>query len=182
MPREKMDYDVTTQRWVESTDNSVGSVKASPKITTPPKFLTQMRGVVIKSPPEGEPAPQEEIVLFSSRATVNTDPPLSSTDSSIPKGGLLDYTYSNVTQTDKEGQVNKSKAQLEYEMLCGEMKVRLDAWYVEKIVEDTVIGAYGLGNQLSGPYYVSGVTYNLDASEGLSMSIEVHKTGFGQLK
>lgn len=85
---------------------------------------------------------------------------------------------SNTTQVNAAGQANKAQAKLEYNTLEGDLVLRAKVG-VLKITQDTTIELSGVGNYLSGLYYVSAVRYSLDASSGFTMSCTLIKTGFG---
>lgn len=82
------------------------------------------------------------------------------------------------TQTNSAGKANKEQAVLEYNTLEGDMTLRASVG-VLKIKQDTTIQIAGIGTYLSGMYYVSNVTYALDASSGFGMTCTLVKTGFG---
>lgn len=84
----------------------------------------------------------------------------------------------DTTQVNAVGQANKSQAELEYNTLEGDLVLRAKVG-VLKITQDTTIELAGVGNYLSGLYYVSAVQYSLDASSGFTMSCTLIKTGFG---
>lgn len=82
------------------------------------------------------------------------------------------------TQTNAAGQANKTQAVLEYNTLEGDMTLKASVG-VLKIKQDTTIQIAGIGTYLSGMYYVTNVTYTLDASAGFGMTCTLIKTGFG---
>ena len=84
----------------------------------------------------------------------------------------------DTTQVNAVGQANKAQAELEYNTLEGDLVLRAKVG-VLKITQDTTIELAGVGNYLSGLYYVSAVRYSLDASSGFTMSCTLIKTGFG---
>ena len=84
----------------------------------------------------------------------------------------------DTTQVNAVGQANKAQAELEYNTLEGDLVLRAKVG-VLKITQDTTIELAGVGNYLSGLYYVSAVQYSLDASSGFTMSCTLIKTGFG---
>lgn len=98
--------------------------------------------------------------------------PASSPNENKPASG------SNTTQVNAVGQANKAQAELEYNTLEGDLVLRAKVG-VLKITQDTTIELAGVGNYLSGLYYVSAVRYSLDASSGFTMSCTLIKTGFG---
>ena len=120
-----------------------------------------------------DPAQQKWVPSSSdSVGSVAPATPASSTNENKPASG------SNTTQVNAAGQANKAQAELEYNTLEGDLVLRAKVG-VLKITQDTTIELAGVGNYLSGLYYVSAVRYSLDASSGFTMSCTLIKTGFG---
>ena len=120
-----------------------------------------------------DPAQQKWVPSSSdSVGSVAPATPASSPNENKPASG------SNTTQVNAVGQANKAQAELEYNTLEGDLVLRAKAG-VLKITQDTTIELAGVGNYLSGLYYVSAVRYSLDASSGFTMSCTLIKTGFG---
>lgn len=117
---------------------------------------------------------QQKWVPSSSESVDNVAPatpaPASSSGSKPATG--------DTTQVNAVGQANKAQAELEYNTLEGDLVLRAKVG-VLKITQDTTIELAGVGNYLSGLYYVSAVRYSLDASSGFTMSCTLIKTGFG---
>lgn len=122
----------------------------------------------------------------SSNSGVVSSPPVTptSTSSGTTKSNAKPNTKSphpaasSKTQTNSSGQANKEQAILEYNTLEGDMNLKSSVG-VLKVKENTTVNVQGIGNYLSGLYYVSGVTYTLDNSSGFAMSCSLVKTGFG---
>ena len=120
-----------------------------------------------------DPAQQKWVPSSSdSVGSVAPATPASSPNENKPASG------SNTTQVNAVGQANKAQAELEYNTLEGDLVLRAKVG-VLKITQDTTIELAGVGNYLSGLYYVSAVRYSLDASSGFTMSCTLIKTGFG---
>lgn len=109
----------------------------------------------------------------------------SPTPSPTPTGGGNTSTSStpptsssSKTQVNSSGKANREQAVLEYNTLEGEVTLRARVG-VLKIKENSTIELDGVGSYLSGKYFVSGVSYSLDANSGFSMSCTLVKTGFG---
>ena len=118
-----------------------------------------------------DPAQQKWVPSSSDSAdSVAPVTSLSSNDSKPATG--------DTTQVNAVGQANKAQAELEYNTLEGDLVLRAKVG-VLKITQDTTIELAGVGNYLSGLYYVSAVRYSLDASSGFTMSCTLIKTGFG---
>ena len=115
---------------------------------------------------------QQKWVPSSSESVDSVAPATSpSSDDNKPATG-------DTTQVNAVGQANKAQAELEYNTLEGDLVLRAKVG-VLKITQDTTIELAGVGNYLSGLYYVSAVRYSLDASSGFTMSCTLIKTGFG---
>lgn len=114
---------------------------------------------------------QQKWVPSSSDSSDNVAPTSPSSNDSKPATG-------DSTQVNSVGQANKAQAELEYNTLEGDLVLRAKVG-VLKITQDTTIELAGVGNYLSGLYYVSAVRYSLDASSGFTMSCTLIKTGFG---
>ena len=117
---------------------------------------------------------QQKWVPSSSESVDNVAPATpapSSSSGSKPATG-------DTSQVNAVGQANKAQAELEYNTLEGDLVLRAKVG-VLKITQDTTIELAGVGNYLSGLYYVSAVRYSLDASSGFTMSCTLIKTGFG---
>lgn len=115
---------------------------------------------------------QQKWVPSSSDSADSVAPAISpSSNDSKPATG-------DTTQVNAVGQANKAQAELEYNTLEGDLVLRAKVG-VLKITQDTTIELAGVGNYLSGLYYVSAVRYSLDASSGFTMSCTLIKTGFG---
>lgn len=118
---------------------------------------------------------QQKWVPSSSGSTQNVAAP---TASSPSEGGSGTPATGQTTQVNSVGQANKAQAVLEYNTLEGDLVLRACVG-VLKIQQDTTIELAGVGNFLSGLYYVSNVTYTLDASSGFAIACTLIKTGFG---
>lgn len=119
----------------------------------------------------------------SSGSVVNSSTPSPSSTSS-PQGSSVSSpttpqpSSGSKTQVNSTGKANKEQAVLEYNTLEGDLTLRACVG-VLKVREGTTIDLEGVGSYLSGQYYVSSVTYSLDASSGFSMTCTLVKTGFG---
>lgn len=108
----------------------------------------------------------------------------SSTPSPSPSQGTVSTpttpqpAASSKTQVDSSGKANREQAVLEYNTLEGDVTLRACVG-VLKVKENTTIELVGVGDYLSGLYYVSSVSYSLDTSSGFSMTCTIVKTGFG---
>ena len=117
--------------------------------------------------------PAQQKWVPSSSDSVGSVAPATSPSSNDSKPATGD-----TTQVNAVGQANKAQAELEYNTLEGDLVLRAKVG-VLKITQDTTIELAGVGNYLSGLYYVSAVRYSLDASSGFTMSCTLIKTGFG---
>ena len=117
--------------------------------------------------------PAQQKWVPSSSDSVDSVAPATSPSSDDNKPATGD-----TTQVNAVGQANKAQAELEYNTLEGDLVLRAKVG-VLKITQDTTIELAGVGNYLSGLYYVSAVRYSLDASSGFTMSCTLIKTGFG---
>lgn len=118
---------------------------------------------------------QQKWVPSSSESVGSVAP---ATPASSPNENKPASASGNATQVNAAGQANKAQAELEYNTLEGDLVLRAKVG-VLKITQDTTIELAGVGNYLSGLYYVSAVRYSLDASSGFTMSCTLIKTGFG---
>ena len=108
----------------------------------------------------------------SSNSEVVSSPP------TTPQETTPQPAASSQTQTNSSGKAYKEQAVLEYNTLEGDVTLKASVG-VLKVKENTTVDIKGVGNYLSGLYYVSGVTYSLDSSSGFGMTCTVVKTGFG---
>ena len=82
------------------------------------------------------------------------------------------------TQVDSKSKASKEMAESVYNTLLGDLNVRLSKRATHIKVNDTV-NITGVGNHLSGKYYVSQVRRELTVDSGMTLTITVVKTGFG---
>lgn len=116
----------------------------------------------------------------SSNSGVVSSPPVTTPSGTVSTdtGKTPQSAASSQTQTNSAGKANKEQSVLEYNTLEGDVTLKASVG-VLKVKENTTVDIEGVGDYLSGLYYVSGVTYSLDSSSGFGMTCTVVKTGFG---
>lgn len=117
-----------------------------------------------------------EGVSISTGSTTSTTP---ATPSVVVSTGTNSPTSSKVTtQTNTKAASDKQLIENEYNTLEGELEVVPCLEAMKLKVNDT-IQILGIGNFLSGRYFVSKIERILDSDSGLTIRITVIKTGFG---
>ena len=115
----------------------------------------------------------------TSSGSGSTDP--TSTPSSSPSSTATPSTQktgSSSSNVDSKNDADKEYIEAEFNILTGEMKVAPTKKTLRVCINDTV-KIEGLGNYLSGLYFVSAISRSIDASGGYSHSFTLLKNGFG---
>lgn len=117
-----------------------------------------------------------EGVSVSTGSSTSSKP---ATPSAVVSTGTNSPTSSSSTsQTNTRAESDKQLIENEYNTLQGELVVVVCPEAMKLKVNDT-IQILGIGNFLSGRYFVSAIERTLDSDSGLSIRITVNKTGFG---
>lgn len=114
-------------------------------------------------------------------SSLSSKPSSSSTPSSRSSGSYGSSTPSTKgsnTQVQSTQTAQKEQAYIEYNTLTGTLVLKASVGLL-KIKQNTTIEVKGIGEYLSGKYFVSEVAYTLNASNGFSMQCTLIKTGFG---
>lgn len=96
-------------------------------------------------------------------------------------GGSNSKPVANTNPTskvDSQGVADKKYIEIEYNTLEGDVSL-VPMYHNFDIKVNQTVQIYGLGNYLSGKYYVSGVKRHLDKDSGYSQELTLIKTGFG---
>lgn len=111
-------------------------------------------------------------------ATNTTPTTVKATSSTIQAGTSSSSSSKTTSNSNTKTSADKKVIEQEFNTLEGDMQVIVCQDTI-KIAEGDTIYLHGVGKNLSGLYYVSKVSHSLDDSQGLSISLTVIKTGFG---
>lgn len=107
--------------------------------------------------------------------TQNTESP---TNNSKPKSSGSNLSSSSTDSKSTKGKVEKKSNKIEYNILTGQLNFIATKLTIKLKAGDTV-RLKGIGNYLSGKYYVQDVTRSIN-SNGYSHSATLIKTDFGK--
>ena len=127
------------------------------------------------------PPVREDALVYNEETRkweVNPNPPIHiDTDFDLDSRLEVEPTADSESKSDTQSKTEKEYKEIEYNTLEGEVGVVPTSDTVKIKVGNTVI-LKGVGNYLSGLYYVSGVNRVISA-DGYSQTLTLIKTGFG---
>lgn len=107
----------------------------------------------------------------------STNPGTTSGGTTNANGGTV--TVDTNSKVDSKGAADKDYIEIEFHTLVGELVVTASTKSLPLRAGQT-IRLNGLGNYLSGLYFISAVKRTIDGSSGYTQTLTVIKTGFGK--
>lgn len=156
----------------EGTSKSKATAK---KNTTSPKTATPTRGRIETTPQEYDFITGKWVdVGNSTTQSTSTVSPSNTT----PKEDTTTSTPTGSSQTDQKEQADKEYIETEFNVLTGDLTITSTEKSIRLKVNDTV-KLEGIGNYLSGLYFVQSIRRSITKDGGYSHVISLIKNGFG---
>lgn len=93
-------------------------------------------------------------------------------------GSSVNGISSKPTKSNTQKKADKEYIEKEYNTLEGNIEVTPSDITMSLLVDNTV-QVEGLGSNLSGPFYIDTIDLNIDSSSGITITLGVMRTGFG---
>ena len=100
------------------------------------------------------------------------------TTSSTEKRPAPKPSVGSSTKSNTKKKADKEYIEKEYNTLEGNIEVTPSDITMSLLVDNTV-QVEGLGSNLSGPFYIDTIDLNIDSSSGVTITLGVMRTGFG---